>query len=141
MVTCKRKHLFVEHIRPDVWVVRFARADLRDQLYDDADVDGTPLFEELTTRVLADLRPGQTVVLNLGLIEQFPTALYRCLLRVRALVAERHARLILCRLSPEHEEIFELFQGHQLFQVTTTESRAIHEAAGLGKCAGMRPRR
>jgi anti-anti-sigma regulatory factor len=128
MATFNGRHVLVERARESVWVVRFVRADLRDQLYDDADADACPLFQELFERALAHLQEGQTVILNLGLVEQFPAAFYRCLLKVREVVAARHARLRLCRLSPEHEEIFRLFKGFDLFRVITTEGRALHEA-------------
>jgi len=122
------RNMFVERPHEGVCVVRFVRADLRDQLDDSADADACALYQELFERSLADLREGQTVILNFGLVEQFPTAFYRCLLKIRELVTARHARLLLCRLSPEHEEIFRLFRGFDLFHVTNTEGRALHEA-------------
>jgi anti-anti-sigma regulatory factor len=129
MATFKSRNLFVERPRDGVWVVRFVRADLCDQLHDDADAEACPLYQELFERVLANVQKGQTVILNFGLVEPFPTAFYRCLLKVREVVAARHARLLLCRLSPEHEEIFRLFRGFDLFRVITTECRALHEEA------------
>ncbi|SRR6266542_3140111 len=129
MTTFKSRNLFVECPREGVWVVRFVRADLRAQLDDAANAEACPLYQELFERALADLREGQTVILNFGLVEPFPTAFYRCLLKVREVVAARHARLLLCRLSPEHEEIFRLFKAFDLFRVTTTEGRALHEEA------------
>jgi anti-anti-sigma regulatory factor len=135
VATSNRRHVLVERVRAGVRVVRFVRADLRDQLYDDADANASPLFEELFDGALADLREGEAVILNLGLVEPFPTAFYRCLLKVREVVAARRARLLLCRLSPEHEEIFRLFRGSQLFRVTTTEGRAIHEATARKEAA------
>ena len=128
MAHFKSRNVFVERPRAGVRVVRFVRADLRDQLDDAADAEACPLYQELFARALADLREGQTVILNFGLVEPFPTAFYRCLLKVREVAAARNARLLLCRLSHEHEEIFRLFKGHQLFRVSTTEGRAIHEA-------------
>ena len=128
MTTFKSNHLFVERPRDGVWVVRFVRPDLRAQLDDDANAAACPLYQELFEHALADLREGQTVILNFGLVEQFPTAFYRCLLKIRELVTARHARLLLCRLSPEHEEIFRLFRGFDLFHVTNTGGRALHEA-------------
>ena len=79
------------------------------------------------------------MILNFGLVEPFPTAFYRCLLKVREVVAARNARLLLCRLSHEHEEIFRLFKGHQLFRVSTTEGRAIHEATARKAVARTGP--
>jgi anti-anti-sigma regulatory factor len=128
MAPVKGRNVFVERPRAGVRVVRFVRADLRDQLDDVADAEACPLFQELFAQALADLREGEAVILNFGLVERFPTAFYRCLLKVREVAAARNARLLLCRLSPEHEEIFRLFHGPRLFHVSTTEARAIHEA-------------
>jgi anti-anti-sigma regulatory factor len=128
MTQFKGRNLLVECPRDGVRVVRFVRADLRDQLDDDADAEACPLYQELLARALAGLREGQTVILNFGLVEQFPTAFYRCLLKVREEVAAHNARLLLCRLSDEHEEIFRLFKASQLFRVSTTEARAVYEA-------------
>jgi anti-anti-sigma regulatory factor len=87
--------------------------------------------------VLNGLTAGNTLVLNFGLVEPFPTALYRCLLRVREVVNQRRARLVLCRLSAEHREIFELFKAFRLFQVTGTEAQALRSANCLAKkCFG-----
>src|SRR5262249_33254731 len=139
MATFNSKNLFVERPPDGVWVVRFVRADLRDQLDGAADADACPLYQELFERALADRREDQTVILNFGLVEQFPTAFYRCLLRVREVVAARHARLLLCRLSPEHEELFRLLKGFDLFRVTTTEGRALHEATAGKEVARKKP--
>jgi anti-anti-sigma regulatory factor len=139
VATFKSRDLFVERPRGGVRVVRFVRADLRDRLDDAADAGACPLYRELFERALADLREGQTVILNFGLVERFPTAFYRCLLKVREVVAARHARLLLCRLSPEHEEIFRLFKGFDLFRVTATEGRALHEAAARKEVGRKRP--
>jgi len=128
MAAFNSRNLLVEHPRDGVQVVRFLRADLRAQLDDTATAAACPLYQELFEQALADLREGQTVILNLGLVEQFPTTFYRCLLKVREVVAARRARLLLCRLSPEQQEIFQLFKGFDLFHVTTTEGRALHEA-------------
>jgi anti-anti-sigma regulatory factor len=135
MTTFNRRHVLCESTREGVWVVRFVRPDLCDQLYDEADADACPLYQELFERVLANVQEGQTVILNFGLVEPFPTAFYRCLLKVREVVAARHARLLLCRLSPEHEEIFRLFRGFDLFRVITTEGRALHEATARKEVA------
>jgi anti-anti-sigma regulatory factor len=67
-------------------------------------------------------------VLNLGLIEPFPTVFYLLLLKVREEVRARQARLVLCRLSPEHQEIFEILQGSRLFTIAATERQAFLEA-------------
>src|SRR5262249_28280325 len=128
MVAGNRRNMVVERTGDGVWAVRFARPDLSDQLYEDADAEVNPLYQELWCRVLFQLRHGQSVILNFGLVERFSSAFYRCLLKVREVLASRGARLILCRLSPEHEEVFALFKGFDLFRVAQTELRAAHEA-------------
>src|SRR5690349_3390234 len=135
METIKRRNVLVERVGGGVRVVRFVRPCLHDQLYEDADADIFPLFQELFEKALADLQEGQAVILNLGLVEYFSAAFYRCLLKVRKVVAARRAELLLCRLSPEHQEIFRLFRGFDLFRVTATERRAIHEATGEGRAS------
>ena len=136
METIKRRNVLVERAGENVRILRFVRPCLHDQLYEDADADIFPLFQELFEQALADLHEGQVVILNLGLVEYFSAAFYRCLLKVREVVAARHAELLLCRLSPEHEEIFQLFRGFDLFRVTATEGRAVHEATGGRKWRG-----
>jgi anti-anti-sigma factor len=128
MQTIKRRNVLIERAGVGVRVLRFVRPCLHDQLYEDADADIFPLFRELFEQALADLQEGQTVILNLGLLEYFSAAFYRCLLKVREVVTARHAELLLCRLSEEHKEIFHLFRGFDLFRVTATERRAVHEA-------------
>ena len=134
MATPLRRHLVVDALPGGVRMVRFTCPDLRDQLYDQADPETCPLFREIFECILAELNEGQSLILNFGLVEQFPTALYRWLLKVRALTAEAGVQLILCRLSPEHKEIFGLFRAFQLFHVTTTEARAVYEATGGKGC-------
>ena len=109
-------------------VARFLRPDLREQLYDDEDMSRTGLFQELHRRALIGLRRNETVVLNLGLVEPFPTVFYRFVLKVREVVLAREARLILCRLSAEHREIFEITKGNRLFTIVPTEKQAILKA-------------
>jgi anti-anti-sigma regulatory factor len=119
------KCLIVETRTPGVHVVRFAQPDLREQLCDDGDIAACELYLALHEGVLAGLAAGERLVLNFGLVEPFTTAFYRFLLKVREDVRERQAHLVLCRLGPEHREIFELFKGFRLFQVTNTEAQAL----------------
>jgi anti-anti-sigma regulatory factor len=121
--------------------VRFARPDLRDQLDEDEAIDDIALFQELQQSVLTRLAAGDILVLNLGLVEPLGSTFYRYLLKVREATRERGAQLVLCRLSPEHIEIFELFSGFRIFQVASTEAQAVREADALptrGNCnAGL----
>ena len=123
----ERRNLVVETVARGTRVVRFTQPDLRDQLDTIGNMGDCPVFRELQDAALRHLAEGETLVLNLALVERFPTALYACLLRVRKAVLARRARLVLCRLSPEHEEVFQLFQATRLFPVARTEAEAVRE--------------
>jgi anti-anti-sigma regulatory factor len=138
MTATNSRNLVLDCPCDGVWVVRFARPDLRDDLYEDADAEISPLYQELWTRLLVKVREGQTVVLNFGLVEPFATAFYRCLLKVREVLAARGAHLILCQLSRDIEAVFHLLKGFRTFRVTATERGAVHESAA-GVPAAVRP--
>src|SRR5271166_6041915 len=114
-------NLIVETVILGVRVVRFARPDLRTSLWDDADAQTSPLFREIQKTALSNLPDGSALIVNLGLIEPITAAFYRCLLGIRERVHSSHGLLVLCGLSPQHEEIFELFRGPQLFTVACAE--------------------
>lgn len=118
-------NLFHEIVGRDVHVVRFLRPDLRSELEEDG--DGCPLSRELLA--IADtLSAGDILVLNLALIEPFPTDFYSCLLKLRRAVLTREARLFLCRPSPHLLDLFKLFNAQQLFSITLTEAQALRQA-------------
>ena len=121
----RTNNLIQETVARGVRVVRFLCPDLRESL--DSDADGCPLLRELLV-VVNLLKEGDTLVVNLGLVEPFPTDFYSCLLRVRQAVLARKTRLVLCRLSADHLEIFRLFNADRLFHVTETERQALREA-------------
>jgi anti-anti-sigma regulatory factor len=83
------------------------------------------LFRELEAAALTDLPAGDTVVINFGLIDWFPTAFYRLLLKVREVVGARNARLVLCCFTPIVQEGFDLMGGSKLFEVRATEANAV----------------
>jgi hypothetical protein len=124
----RTSNLVQETAAHGVRVVRFLRPDLRQAL--DGDTDGCPLWRELQV-VVNLLNEGDTLVINLGLVELFPTDFYCCLLRVRKAVLARKTRLVLCCLNAEHLEIFQLFNAHRLFHVTETELHALREAGAV----------
>lgn len=113
-----------------VRVVRFVRPDVREQLYDQESIADCGLFKELHAAVLADLAAGETVVLNFGLIDWFPTAFYRLIIRVNEEVAARNGRLLMCCLTANVKECFGLMGGDRTFpgQLRETEARAIYDA-------------
>ncbi len=117
-------NLIVEIAMRGVRVMRFARPDLRQYLDDAADSATSPLFREIQDAVLSDLPKGWTLVVNLGLLDPINAAFYRCLLHIRKCVQARHGRLVLCGLTPWHQEVFELFRGPALFTNVGTEAEA-----------------
>src|SRR5262249_39561236 len=128
MKSTTSSHLVVETRSPGVRVVRFTHPDLRPQLDDFAKIDDCELLQEVQAAALADLAAGEALVINLGLIEVFPSAFLRVLLRVRELVGERRGWLVLCQLRPEHREIFEITRTLPLFTIATTEAEAVARA-------------
>src|SRR5262249_34681409 len=123
------ENLVVERAGYGVRVVRFTRPDLRKFLYEEAAIEDSPLFREIHEMAIDDLPKGWTLVINLGLIEWFPAALYRCLLQCRQLLSARSAQLVLCGLSDEHLELFRILQGHRVFTIAGTETGALRTAA------------
>jgi len=109
--------------------MQFEHPDLRKHLYDDADIAESPLYREILDVVLSDLPTDWTLIVNLKQLQPIGTAFYRCLLQVRRFLHNRRARLVLCNLSPQHREVFELFGAFPLFTVVRTESDAVRAAA------------
>jgi anti-anti-sigma regulatory factor len=123
-------NLIVETARLGVRVMRFARPDLRQHLDDSRDSAASRLFQEIQYGVLSDLPKGWTLVINLGLLDPINAAFYRCFLDIRARVQQNHGRLVLCGLSPWHQEVFDLFRGPLLFTIVRTEAEACRIVRG-----------
>jgi hypothetical protein len=119
-----RGNLIVETAMLGVRVMRFARPDVRQYLYDDGEAATSPLFQEIENAVLSDLPEGWTLVVNMGLIDPINAAFYRCLLGIREQVHARHGRLVICGLNAQHQEIFDLFRGPWVFTIVGTEAEA-----------------
>jgi hypothetical protein len=139
-------NLTVETVTLGVRVMRFARPDLREYVDSAADAATSLLFQEIQHAVLSDLPKGWTLVVNLGLIDPINAAFYRCLLYIRKCVQARHGRLVLCGLSPWHQEIFDLFRGPELFTIVCSEAearrdvcRALNEPETLRSQNSLRP--
>src|SRR5262245_29963836 len=113
--------------KPGVQVVRFVRPDMRPSLDEQVDITDCSLFREIDRFALSVLAAGETLVLNFGLIDWFPTGFYRLLLAVREAALARGARLVLCCLTPNVLEGFEVMGGGRVFETTTTEAKAVHE--------------
>jgi anti-anti-sigma regulatory factor len=120
-------NLVCDPLGPRARVVRFVRPDVRPGLYDQDAIEECSLYRELDAAALAGLAAGGTLVLNFGLIDWFPTAFYRLLLKVREATQARGARLLLCCLTPNVRECFDLMGGAKLFEVRASEARAASE--------------
>jgi anti-anti-sigma regulatory factor len=119
--------LIVETATVGVRVLRFTRPDLRQYLDDAGDAATSALFREVNDTVLSSLPKGWTLVINLGLVSPLNSAFYRCLLHIRKCVQARQGRLVLCGLTPRHQEVFDLFRGPELFTIVNTEAEARRE--------------
>jgi anti-anti-sigma regulatory factor len=123
-----RGNVIVESVSPGVQVMRFARPDVRKYLWDDADAPTSPLFREIQDTALSNLADGSALIVNMGLIDPINAAFYRCLLCIRKSLQASHGQLVLCGLSPEHQEVFDLLRGPQIFTIARTEAEALRVA-------------
>ena len=135
-----RGNLIVETAALGVRVMRFARPDVRQYLDDDGDATTSLLFREIQGAGLSDLAEGCTLVVNLGLIDPINAAFYRCLLAIRKRVHARRGRLVLCGLSAQHREIFDLFRGPLVFTIVSTEAEACRSRARVAARSGQTPK-
>jgi anti-anti-sigma regulatory factor len=112
-----------------VRVARFARPDVRAALYDREPMGETGLYRELRAGAVAGLPAGGAVVLNFGLVDWFPSQFYRFLLHTRDEVRAAGGRLLVCGMTANVREGFELMGGGKQFEAFETEARALAEAA------------
>jgi anti-anti-sigma regulatory factor len=106
-------------------VVRFLCPDVRGALYDHEAITETSLYKELRAGGLDALPKSSTLILNFGLIDWFPTAFYRLLIQAFQDARKLEGRIILCCLTENVKEGFEMMGGSKLFEVHSTEARAI----------------
>ena len=118
---------------PGVRVVRFVRPDLRAHLYDQEAIADCSLYHEVEAAALAKLSPGETVIINCGLLDWSPTVFYRFFLKVRETVQASNARLLLCCFTANVQELFDLFGGGKIFEIRATEANALAEAVKPGE--------
>src|SRR5262245_6066055 len=97
-------NIITESPAEGVRLVGFLRPDVRSALYDRDSVSDTTLYLELAA---ADVPEVGTLVLNLGLIDWFPTAFHALLLLLYRDARSRNAQLALCCLTPNVTEAFE----------------------------------
>lgn len=122
------RNLACDTPKQGVHVIRFVRPDVRPHLYDQEDITECSLYRELEAATLSDLPAGDSLVINFGLIDPFPTAFYRLLLKVRETAQARNARLLLCCFTPNVRECFDLMGGGRLFDSSATEANAVAAA-------------
>ncbi|MBM3981045.1 MAG: hypothetical protein FJ304_12310 [Planctomycetes bacterium] len=129
MSTGNDQLLLCDTSRPKVRGVRFVQPDMRGHL-DGEPIDQCNLFRVLRADVLDAMVAGETVILNFGLIDLFPTAFYRLLLRVNEVTKGANVRLLLCCLPPLAKEAFDLMGGNGTFagQIHPSEARAVYAA-------------
>jgi len=120
--------IVVENREPGIRIVRFTHPDLRDQIYDAADVERCRLFQDLQTSALRYVAEGEALIVNLGLVERFSSELYSMLLRVRETLASSKGCVILCGANEETQSILELFKAEHLFGIAKTEAQALEMA-------------
>ena len=104
------------------------RPDVRPALYDNEAIAETTLYKELHDGALVDFPKGGTLILNFGLIDWFPTAFYSFLLQALQDTRAKGGRVVVCCLTPNVKEGFELMGGPKLLEAYSTEARAISQA-------------
>jgi len=118
-----------DEVKVHVRVMRFLRPDLRDLMYDGEPITECSLFKEIQLLAKLDtLCEDETLVVNFGLVDWFPSVFYRILLALREVVHEKKARLLFCCIQPNVREGFDLLGGSRTFEVRATEARAVLDA-------------
>jgi anti-anti-sigma regulatory factor len=112
-------------VRQEEVIEAFLRPDVRDALYDHEAITETSLYKELRAGGIDGLPKGGTLIMNFGLIDWFPTAFYRVLIQAFQDARNLEARILLCCLTENVREGFEMMGGPKLLEVHSTEARAI----------------
>lgn len=129
MIVGKNGKLVVENRGPGVRVLRFIHPDLRDQAYDAGDIERCRLFVDIKAGALSYISEKEVLIVNLGLVEYFPTVLYSILLKAREILTAHRGGVILCGANAQTREILELFKASRLFAVVKTEEEAVDLAS------------
>jgi hypothetical protein len=124
-------NILFESPADNIRVARFLRPDVRAALYDNEAITETSLYKELHAGAIMGLPSGGTMILNFGLIDWFPTSFYRLLLQAIQDARAVGGQILLCCLTENVKEGFEIMGGRKLFEVFSTEARAL--AAYQGK--------
>jgi anti-anti-sigma regulatory factor len=125
MIFGKNGKLVVENGGPGVRVLRFIHPDLRDQAYEGGDIERSRLFLDIKTSALGYISEREILIVNMALIEHFPTVLYSILLKVREILTAHRGGVILCGANAHTREILDLFKASRLFAVVKTEEEAL----------------
>jgi anti-anti-sigma regulatory factor len=123
-------NIIIESPSDTIRIARFLRPDVREALYDQEAIPETSLYKELHAGAISGLPKGGTVILNFGLIDWFPTAFYRILIQALQDARGLGGRIVLCCLTENVKEGFEMMAGRKLFEVFSTEARAIAACQG-----------
>lgn len=127
MLTEKGPYFLTLPLGDGVRAVRFLHPDLRRQL-DGAAIEACELYKDLEKQVIRSVPANETVIMNFGLVERFPTAFYQLLMKFREELKAKQARLILCGFSPEITEGLAVLQAERVFEITHTEEQAWYQA-------------
>jgi len=122
-------NVICEALTEHICIARFLRPDVRPALYDQEAIPDTLMYKELNAGAIAGLPEGGILILNFGLIDWFPTAFYRVLIQILHDMRAKHGRVLVCCLPPIVKEGFDLMGGPKLFEVHSTEARAIASAS------------
>lgn len=121
------KYVVCESPASGVHVARFTKPDLRAYLYGDP-IEASDLYKDIDATVLPNLGKGEALVLNFGLVDRFPTAFYRLLLKLRQNVSSREVKMLLCGFSDAIMEGLNLLQAQKVFTICKGEEEAVYKA-------------
>jgi anti-anti-sigma factor len=116
--------MLVHHRGNGVRVVSFAQPDLRLQLDSYGTIEDCELYQELDVRALRSLAAEDRLVLDLRRVRFFTSAFLHLLLKVRQVVCDRQAQLVLCHVQPSHRQVLEVTKTLPLFQIAPDEEEA-----------------
>lgn len=131
MSTIYTKNLILSIPRNNLVIARVSRTNLRSAINPYLEVSETDLYLELVRATRDHLYAEGTLILNLALVERFPSMFYSVLLMVRKHLMERECRLLLCGLHGDMDDIFTLLGGYRVFEVTGTETEATKKVGRL----------
>ena len=127
MELSRRGEILLKSATPNVTVVRIARPEVGQELYEIDSVTNSSLYNDLHENVVVNLTEGDVLVLNCGLIEQFGSPYFSLIVTVRDELEDRNARMILCCVPDLMQECLEILQGDRKFETVDTEYRILKQ--------------